>query len=201
MAAQINGSDTHATRAPSRIRARGIGVAGVAVILLSAGAALLPAEKGISSDVIGALLLAAGLIEIIAGSLRRETRIPTMAAGGITALAGLLFTLDQDSRFFPMVNIVIAWLALRGIALVLASQGAAGSVRKWTLIAAATDFLLAIVLLIGLSLATVVILLFGPTPAIVASFSWIVALSLVATGLLLLEIASCERDSAASAGG
>ena len=71
-----------------------------------------------------------------------------------------------------------------------------GSVRLWTSVASATDFVLALVLLVGLSLSSVVVLLFGPTPAIVASFAWIVALSFVATGLLLLEVASCEREEA-----
>jgi hypothetical protein len=37
--------------------------------------------------------------------------------------------------------------------------------------------------------------LFGPTPAIVATFAWILALSFVATGLLLLEVASCAREA------
>jgi hypothetical protein len=185
--------------APNRIRARGTFVAGIAIILLGAGAALLPVEQGISPDVIGVLLLAAGLIELVAGSLRRETRVLAMAAGGITAAAGLLFVIDQEARFIPTVNIIIAWLILRSIALAIASPRTDGTVRRWTLIAAATDFLLGIVLLIGLSLATVVILLFGPTPAIVATFSWIIALSLVATGLLMLEIASCERSAAESA--
>ena len=46
----------------------------------------------------------------------------------------------------------------------------------------------------ALLICAVVVLLFGPTPAIVASFAWIVALSFVATGLLLLEVASCERE-------
>ncbi|HVM37397.1 MAG TPA: hypothetical protein VM265_03290 [Sphingomicrobium sp.] len=195
----MTASDSMAARSPSRVRARGTFVAGIAIILLSAGAALLPAEDGISSDVIGVLLLAAGLIELVAGSLRRETRILAMAAGGITAAAGLLFVIDQQARFIPTVNIIIAWLVLRSIALAVASQRTDGSVRRWTLIAAATDFLLGIILLVGLSLATIVILLFGPTPAIVATFSWIVALSLVTTGLLMLEIASCERSVAESA--
>jgi hypothetical protein len=195
----VTASDSSAARSPSRIRARGTYVAGIAIILLSAGAALLPAEEGISSDVIGVLLLAAGLIELVAGSLRRETRLLAMAAGGITAAAGLLFVIDQQARFIPTVNIIIAWLVLRSIALAIASQHTGGSVRRWTLIAAATDFLLGVVLLVGLSLATIVILLFGPTPALVATFSWIIALSLVATGLLMLEIASCERSAAESA--
>jgi hypothetical protein len=181
-----------------RARARWISIAGVAIIVLSAGAALLPVEKGISAGVIGALLLAAGLIEIAAGSLRRDTRDLAMLAGGITVLAGLLFLLNRESRFFPVVNIVIGWLAVRSVILAVKSRRVDDSVRTWASIAAATDFVLALVLLVGLSLSSVVVLLFGPTPAIVASFAWIVALSFVATGLLLLEVASCERDAADS---
>ena len=178
---------------PRRIPARGITVAGVAIMLLGAGAALTPAEKGLSADVIGALLLAAGLIEIVAGSLRRDTRIAAMLAGGVTSVAGLIFLLNQ-ARFFPTVNIVVGWLFIRCVVLGVASTRVAGSVRRWTLIAAVTDLLLGLILLIGLSLAQVVILLFGPTPYIVASFAWILALSFVATGLLLLEVGSCERQ-------
>ena len=61
---------------------------------------------------------------------------------------------------------------------------------------AATDLALGVVLLGGLSIATLVVMLFGPTPTLVASFAWVLALSFVATGSLLLEIASCEREEA-----
>ena len=175
-------------------RTRLMSAAGVAMIVLSAGAALLPVEKGVSAAVIGALLLIAGLIEVGAGTMRRDTRDLAMLAGGVTILAGLLFLLNRESRFFPIVNIVIGWLVLRSVILAVKSRRVGGSVRTWTSVAAATDFLLALVLLVGLSLSSVVVLLFGPTPAIVASFAWIVALSFIATGLLLLEVASCERE-------
>lgn len=182
------------TGSPSR--ARGLTVAGFAIIGLSAGAALLPAGKGISADIIAGLLLAAGLLEAVAGSLRRDVRSLAMAAGLITALAGLLFLVDRSARFFPIVNIVIAWLLVRGALLFVTSRRLSGSVRTWTVVSAATDVLLGLVSLVGLSLASVVVLLFGPTPSMVASFAWIVALSFVATGLLLLEVASCERSAA-----
>ena len=102
------------------------------MIVLSAGAALLPVEKGISGGIIGALLLAAGLIELGAGSLRRETRDLAMLAGAVTVLAGLLFLLNRESKFFPIVNIVIGWLALRSIILAVKSRRVHGSVRTWT---------------------------------------------------------------------
>jgi hypothetical protein len=179
-------------------RSKWLSAAGVAMIVLSAGAALLPVEKGISSAVIGALLLVAGLIELAAGRMRSDTRDLATLAGAVTVLAGLLFLLNSESKFFPTVNVVIGWLALRSIILAVKSRRVHGSVRTWTSVAAATDFLLALVLLVGLSLSSVVVLLFGPTPAVVATFAWIVALSFVATGLLLLEVASCERDSTTS---
>jgi hypothetical protein len=186
-------------RAPlsDRARARGIRVAGIAIILLSAGAALLPAGKAISSDMIGGLLISAGLIEAVAGSLRHEVRALAMAAGGVTALAGLLFIVNPETHFFPSVAPVIAWLLLRSVILAVSATESTGSVRMWTGISATVDVLLAILLITGLSVSTLVISVFGPTPEMVASFAWVVAASFIANGLLLLEVASCEAQSTA----
>jgi len=181
-----------------RNRARALRVAGVAIILLSAGAVLLPAGKRISSDMIGALLIAAGLIEAVAGSLRRDVRPFAMAAGAVTALAGLIFVVNHESHFFPSVALVIAWLLIRSLILAGASLESKGSVRAWTALSAGMDFLLAVLLIAGLSITTVVISLFGPTPWLIASFAWFVAASFVVNGLLLLEVASCERQAAAA---
>lgn len=177
-----------------RNRARALRVAGIAIILLSAGAALLPAGKSISSDLIGGLLISAGLIEAIAGALRREARPLAMAAGCVTALAGLLFILNPTTHFFPTVSIVIVWLFARALMLALAIRLTDGSVRTWTAISAGTDLLLGLLLVAGLSITTIVISLFGPTEPLVASFSWFLAASFVVNGLLLLEVASCERQ-------
>ena len=186
-------------RAPlsDRARARGIRVAGIAIILLSAGAVFLPAGKRISPDMIGGLLISAGLIEAVAGSLRRDVRTFAMAAGAVTALAGLLFLINPETHFFPSVAPVIAWLLLRSLILAISSVESAGSVRMWTAISATVDLLLAILLIAGLSVSTLVISVFGPTPELVASFAWVVAASFVANGMLLLEVASCEARSAA----
>jgi uncharacterized membrane protein HdeD (DUF308 family) len=185
------------TQFSDRTRARGLRIAGLAIILLSAGAALLPAGKSISSDMIGALLVAAGLIEAVAGSLRREVRGFAMAAGGVTTLAGLMFLINPETHFFPMVTPVIAWLLVRSLILIVASRESGGSVRTWTALSAGMDFLLAALLVAGLSISTLVVSLFGPTPELVASFAWVLAASFVVNGLLLLEVASCERRAAA----
>jgi hypothetical protein len=177
------------------MRARGLRVAGVAIILLSAGAALLPAGKHISSDMIGGLLIAAGLIEAVAGSLRRDVRPFAMAAGGATTLAGLIYEINHETHFFPMVTILIAWLLIRSVILAAGSLETRGSVRIWTALSAGIDLLLGILLIAGLSITTIVVSIFGPTRWLIASFAWFVAASFIVNGLLLLEVASCERDS------
>lgn len=182
-------------RFSSRARARGLRIAGFAIILLSAGAALLPAEKGVSADVVGALLVAAGLIETIAGSFRREVRTLAMAAGVVTTLAGLLFIVNPETQLFPNVTLVIGWLILRSFILAYACKDLAGSVRTWMAMSAGMDFLLAVLLIAGLSIAAIVVSLFGPTPPLVASFAWVLAASFIVNGMLLLEVAGCERRS------
>ena len=59
------------------------------------------------------------------------------------------------------------------------------------------DFLLALLLIAGLSISTIVISIFGPTAELVASFAWVLAASFVVNGLLLLEVASSAKQSAA----
>lgn len=178
-------------------RARGLRIAGIVIILLGVGAALLPAGKTIPSDMIGALLIAGGLIELVAGSLRREARSFAMAAGAVTAAAGLLFVLNPETHFFPSVWPIIGWLLLRGLILAGALTETRGSVRNWTAISAGVDFLLAVLLIAGLSIATIVISLFGPTLELIASFAWFLAASFVVNGLMLLQVASCEAEAAA----
>lgn len=177
-----------------RARARGIGAAGLAIIALGAGAALLPAADTISPDMIGALLVAAGMVEIVAGSLRSEIKPYAMAAGGVTALAGLLFIVNPETHFFPMVTPIIGWLVIRSLILAYAGTHLRGSVQTWIAISAGLDFLLAVLLIAGLSIATIIVSLFGPTPQLIASFAWVLAASFVVNGLLLLEVASCERS-------
>lgn len=188
-----------ATQAQSTLtgkhRGRGLRVAGIAIILLGAGAALLPAGKSISSDLIGGLLVATGLIESVAGSLRREARVLAMAAGTVTAIAGLLFILNPTTHFFPTVTPIIAWLFIRGLILALAIRLTDGSVRVWTAISAGVDLVLGLLLMAGLSITTIVISIFGPTEPLVASFAWFLAVSFVVNGLLLLEVSSCELQA------
>jgi len=177
-------------------KARALRIAGILVILLGIGAAFLPAGKTIPSAMIGGLLIAAGLIETLAGSLRRQVRLLAMAAGIVTALAGLLFVVNPETHFFPSVWPIIGWLLVRSVILAAESVETHGSVRTWTALSAGMDFLLALLVITGLSVSTIVVSLFGPTRELVAAFAWVLAASFVVNGLMLLEVASCERDAA-----
>jgi hypothetical protein len=58
------------------------------------------------------------------------------------------------------------------------------------------DFLLALLLIAGLSISTLVIAVFGPTRELIATFAWVLAASFAVNGLMLLEVAHCAEDSA-----
>jgi len=175
-------------------RARWIARAGWLILLLSAGSALLPwVGRANGAMIIGTLLVVAGVIEIFAGSLRHETRRLAMLAGAVTTLAGILFATEDATHFLSTVTIIAGWLVLRSVILFIAARLEHGSVRKWTALSAAMDLFLAVVLAVGLSIATIVVTLFGATPPLIASFAWVLALSFVVNGLMLLEVASCAR--------
>ncbi|GAA4011344.1 hypothetical protein GCM10022280_06120 [Sphingomonas swuensis] len=168
------------------------------ILLLGAAALLLP-EVGASSGalVVGILLLLAGIVEVIAATGRRAARIPATLAGVATLVAGAMFLARDETRFLPNLTVVTFWLVMRVAALTLATlRAGASAVRRWTGIAAATDLALAAILLVGLPIASIIVALFGTTSDLVASFSWILAASFLATGMMLLQIAACEREGA-----
>lgn len=189
---------TAATDASSnRTRARLITAAAILIILLAGAGALLPlADEVPGANVIGSLLLAAGVIELLAGTQRRETKYLCVVAGAVTAIAGLLLVFRPVTHIFPTTYLVVAWLVVRSLVLGASVTHTSGTVRIWTMVCAATDVALALILLAGISIATLIVGLFGPTPEVIASFSWVLAFSFLVTGLWMLATASCERDTA-----
>ncbi len=183
-----------------RARHRLIVACGVIILALSAGSGLLPLlDHNAGAAIVGRLLIAAGLTEIFAGALHRQAKGLSMLAGLATALAGLLIGFNPTANFQSTAMVVTGWLLLRGAILMFAGLQSDGSVRIWTLFSAAMDLFLAIVLVIGVSIATLVLALFGPTSDVVAAFAWILALSFVVTGSMLFEIASCVKAGAVPA--
>ena len=192
--ARVTNLPTTASALPAR--AKWIATAGWFILLLSAGSALLPLYgKTHSSVIIGTLLVLAGLTEVFAGNLRHETRRLAMLAGALTTLAGVLFATESSTNFLSTLTIIAGWLFLRSIVLIFAARLEQGSVRTWTGLAALTDLVLALILAVGLSIASLIVSLFGATSPMIASFAWVLAASFIATAMLLLEVASCARSA------
>jgi uncharacterized membrane protein HdeD (DUF308 family) len=170
-----------------------IGGAGVLIILLAVGAALLPMEHDLHGRIlVGWLLVAAGAVELVAAMARRIHRPSASIAGGATVIAGLRLVLDPSAGFFPVLNLVILWLVIRCAALAFAASRCRGSLQSWFILGAATDFLLAVLLLSGMPIALIVWGLFGRTSEIIATFAWVLAISFVATGTVLIAVAPAE---------
>ena len=168
-----------------------IKAAGYAVILASALSALLPAANFDNGPlVVGGLMFIVGLLEIMANLLRATGRKAATAAGLASAGAGLLLFLQPTTSFVTTVFVLIGWLLARGLLLALSAAEAAGSTRRAALVAAIVDLILAGMLWAGLTASTLVIALFGPTKPIVADFAWLLAISFVGAGLLLLKVAN-----------
>ena len=108
-----------------------------------------------------------------------------------------LFTTDQATKFAPTLLIIAGWLFLRSVTLAAACALEHGSVQFWTGLAAGVDFLLAFLLAVGFSAATLVLSLFGATPQMIAQFAWVLAVSFLTTGAMLLEVAKCARRKGA----
>ena len=180
-----------------------IRTAGILIILLALGAALLPLEEGLPGRlVVGWLLIAAGIIELGATMARRIHKPSAAVAGAATVLAGLRLVFDPNAGFFEVLNLVILWLIVRSAALAFAASRCRGTLQSWFVLAAATDFLLAVLLLSGMPIALIVWGLFGRTGEIIATFAWVLAISFVATGATLIAVApaeASERDEPAAA--
>jgi len=167
-----------------------IRLAGIAIMLLAAGAVLLPIAQHIPGrTIVGMMLIAAGAIELAAVFARPAHRLSQGIAAGASLLAGLRLELDPGANFFTVLNLVILWLVVRAGALLFSGLRAPRPICNWMLIAAAVDFLLAVLLLGGLPVAVLIYGLFGQTEEIIATFAWVLAASFVATGLLLVATA------------
>ena len=184
-------------RAASHSRARLIAASGGSIILLGIGAAFSPLLDDVSAAaVLGSLMIAAGIVELMAGMIRHETRKLAASTGAVTIVAGAVLVFNRDNGLLPNATIVSAWLLTRAVVLMLTSRLAHGSAKRFLGFSAAIDFVLGAALIAGLSVSTLVVTIFGPSPQLLASYGWVLALSFIATGTLLLEVASSESQAA-----
>ena len=79
--------------------------AGVLILLLAAGSALLPLERGLQGRlVVGYLLLAAGAIELVAASARKIHKPVAFVASVATLLAGIRLVADPHTSWKKVVK-------------------------------------------------------------------------------------------------
>ena len=167
--------------------------AGVLILLLAVGSALLPMESALPAHVvIGLLLASAGAFELVAVFARRGHHIPAGIAAGASLVAGLRLLLDPNVNFLTILNFVILWLVVRSAALFVSARHSPRPLCTWVYLATAVDFALAVLLLGGLPVAVLVYGLFGTTDEIVATFAWVFAGSFIAAGWLLVAAAPLE---------
>ncbi len=167
--------------------------AGVLILLLALGSALLPMASHIPARlVIGLLLAAAGAIELAAVFARRGHHLSAGIAAAASLVAGLRLLLDARINFPTILNFVILWLVVRSAALFLSARHSPRPLCTWVHLASAVDFALAVLLLAGLPVAVLVYGLFGVNDQIVGTFAWVFAASFIAAGWLLVAAAPLE---------
>ena len=172
--------------------------AGCLTMALAVAAALLPVvDWGPTARVVGWLLFLARLAQMAFGARReRSVRLTLIVSGLLTAAAGLAFIANPLAPYFPVANVVTLWLLVRG-AWVLGRATLIKVPRSpfWLGASGAMDLVLGLLLASGLPVALLVVGMFGPTPAIVARFSLVLAASLLVTGLAEIAISRAPAPS------
>ncbi len=168
--------------------------AGIATLALAGFALMLPVIRLPSGWVVGWLMLAGGLIELLAGIARHSrSRRAGIVAGAVTTLAGLLFLTDPLVGLYPVSYVVMGWLFIRSAVLLTTGFQNSGRLRTWALLGGFGDLLLGVILLFGLPVAALILSAFGSTPELIASFALILAVSFLISGFGLLALAAAER--------
>lgn len=170
--------------------------AGYAVILASAATALLPAGHFDSGPaIVGSLMIFVGALEMLANALRKRGRWATMAAGAVSIATGLLIFGQPVTTFATTVYVVIGWLAIRALLLAISAVEIPSRVNFLSLVAAAMDITLAGIVWLGFTASTLVLALFGPTEPMISNFAWVLAISFVSAGLLLVGFANDQATA------
>lgn len=170
--------------------------AGYAVILASAATALLPAGHFDNGPaIVGSLMIFVGAFEMLANALRKRGRWAAMAAGAVSIATGLLIFGQPVTTFATTVYVVIGWLAIRALLLAISAVEIPRRVNFLSLVAAAMDITLAGIVWFGFTASTLVLALFGPTEPMIANFAWVLAISFVSAGLLLIGFANDQATA------
>ena len=170
---------------------------GVLTLSLALVAILLPLVGKIPGQaLVGWLLLAGGLFEAAAGSRRGDAAGgAAIASGMVTLLAGALFLASPYVGVYSVSWVVMAWLIVRGCLILAAAHSIehASATRAWLGFSGGADLVLGIALVVGLPVAGLIIVLFGPTLEVLAGLGLILSISFLVSGVSQMAIAMDER--------
>jgi hypothetical protein len=113
----------------------------------------------------------------------------------MTVVAGMIFIGVMSMGLAQLTLLTIVWLVVRAlISLRLGLQaGASPSAGALLLVRGATDAILGLALIAGLSVLQIAILFFGSSPAMATGFLVIIAISFGVAGVGLISIAVAQR--------
>jgi uncharacterized membrane protein HdeD (DUF308 family) len=166
---------------------------------LGAAAVILPLSQDRPlAESAGWILLIGGLVEALLGTscVRSPLGRAALLSGGLGALTGLLFVMGGWSGLFPVTTMVLFWLFLRSLVLIV--QGLRGRrelppVGNWLLVRGIADAALGATLLLSLPIIALLVLAFGGSKEAITTFSGLLSISFIVTGLSLLGTALAER--------
>ena len=108
---------------------------GVFTLLLALVAIFLPdIEWAPRGGLVGWLLLLAGVAELAFGAGRRSGLAgqASLGSGILTAITGALFVVSPFAGYFPVANLVTAWLIVRGLWMAgSAMRVGSSTIRMW----------------------------------------------------------------------
>jgi uncharacterized membrane protein HdeD (DUF308 family) len=174
-------------------------VCGFLKVLLAMAALALPLlETKPMIAGVGWLLIAGGAGEFVLGwgSRRSHLGALTLISGAVTIIAGTIFVVSGWDGFFPLLHVMTIWLLLRAwvaIDVGLHSRNTLAANWEWLTARGLVDLGLGMTLLIGIPITSIVILLFGRTKEVVATFGVLLAVSFAVAGVGLIAIALAQR--------
>lgn len=167
----------------------GLAVAAMALPLL-AGHPLAP--------MVGWILSIGGLAELLLGWVGQRSllRSLTLASGGVTLAAGILFLTSEINGLLQLSTIIATWLVARGIVSLeigLRTYRTLATDWLWVTLRGITDLGLGLLLWIGIPISMMSLIAFGESADIVTPFSAILSLSFAVAGIGLVVIGFGQR--------
>lgn len=167
----------------------GLAVAAMALPLL-AGHPLAP--------MVGWILSIGGLAELLLGWVGQRSllRSLTLASGGVTLAAGILFLTSEINGLLQLSTIIATWLVARGIVSLeigLRTYRTLATDWLWVTLRGITDLGLGLLLWIGIPISMMSLIAFGESADIVTPFSAILSSSFAVAGIGLVVIGFGQR--------